>query len=158
MAILPEGYDQLVIARTANEQVEQAVQDLAGLLNRQYGKAPTIRRERLFEYNKRIRIGTNPDHPGFDEDPLTDEILIMRDARGIHIAGSDNTATCFAVYRFLEYFLGWRYYQPGPLGLERLDVIHAGADCVAVISAVVSARDISEACRKLTQTILTARN
>ena len=37
-------------------------------------------------------------------------------------------------------------------------VIHAGADAIAVISAIVSAQDISEACREMNQIILTAKS
>ncbi len=43
-----------------------------------------------------------------------------RTRRGLEIRGKDAVATRFAVYRFAAACLGWRYYQPGPLGLERL--------------------------------------
>ena len=115
------GYDELVILRSADETVSEAAADLAGIIERTTGRRPEIRWQRLVELRKSILIGADPRNPAFDDDPLTDEILIARTANGLEIRGSDNTATGFAVYRFIENFLGWRYYQPGELGLERLD-------------------------------------
>ncbi len=121
VAELPEGYETIVLGRHADKRVQQSVAHLADLLSRQYGDAPHVRRHRLFELSGHIHVRPDPKHPLFDNDPLTDEILIERKREGLIICGSDNTATRFAVYRFLEEFLGWRYYQPGPLGLEQLD-------------------------------------
>lgn len=117
----PPGYDVIVVGRTANAPVTEATRDLADRLEATYGTTPDIRWRRLVETGRHILIQAQPEHPAFDQDPLTDEILVERTGRGILIAGSDNTATAIAVYRFIEEFLGWRYYQPGPLGLERLD-------------------------------------
>jgi hypothetical protein len=121
VAELPEGYGTIVLGRHADKSLEQSVGHLAELLSRQYGEVPRIRRQRLFEFSGHLHVRPDPEHPHFDDDPLTDEILVERKTEGIVISGSDNTATRFAVYRFLEEFLGWRYYQPGPLGLEQLD-------------------------------------
>ena len=119
-ASLPPDYGTLVLGRNANADVERAASDLADLLEREFGERPAVRRERLVEWSPVLRIGPMPDHPGFDKDPLTDEVLVERTRGGLIIAGGDNTATVFAVYRFLQVFLGWRYYQPGPLGLEQV--------------------------------------
>jgi hypothetical protein len=118
---LPEGYDQIVVSRHANEGVAEAAKHLASLLERSYGRSPQIRRSTLTGGPRGIHIGPRPDHPAFDRDPLTDQIIVERSRRGLEITGQDNTSTCFAVYRFAEAFLGWRYFQPGEMGLERLD-------------------------------------
>ena len=115
------GYDELVILRTSDAKVLAAAASLADILEKTTGQRPEIRRQRLIEFRRTVLIGAAPEHPAFDADPLTDEVLVERTSAGLEIRGSDNTATCFAIYRFIEVFLGWRYYQPGDLGLERLD-------------------------------------
>ena len=120
-ATLPDGFETLFLNRHASEEVEKAANDLAGLLERQFGTAPAVRRVPLWTGVRGIVIGPEPEHRSFDDNPLTDEILVERTHAGLFIFGSDNSSTCFAVYRFAEEFLGWRYYQPGKLGLERLD-------------------------------------
>ena len=120
-ATLPEGYDRLILSRQASPEVHAAAAELADLIERQYGERPLVRPEPLWRKPRGIYIGPAPVHPAFDRDPLTDEILVERTAHGLALHGQDNTATRFAVYRFLEHFLGWRRYQPGPLGLERLE-------------------------------------
>ncbi|MFO7726425.1 MAG: DUF4838 domain-containing protein, partial [Oceanipulchritudo sp.] len=119
-AALPDGYDRLILSRQASPAVHEAAVELADLLERQFGERPVVRPDPLWGEPRGIRIGPAPEHPVFDDDPLTDEILVERTDRGLALHGQDNTATRFAVYRFLEHFLGWRRYQPGPLGLERL--------------------------------------
>ena len=120
-AALPEGYDTVWLSPHANPAVRASAEDLATLLERSYGERPVIRRTGLASTRTGLHIGPALGHPAFDGDPLTDEVLVARTGRGLEIAGPDNAATCFAVYRFLEAFLGWRYFQPGALGLERLD-------------------------------------
>jgi hypothetical protein len=120
-AALPEGYETLYLNRHASTEVKAAAADLAGLMERQFGATPEIARVPLWGRGKGIVIGPEAQHAAFDQDPLTDEILIERTGHGLAIIGSDNTSTCFAIFRFAEEFLGWRYYQPGELGLERLD-------------------------------------
>jgi hypothetical protein len=118
---LPDGYDALLLNANANAEVRDSAAVLADLLGRVHQHPPELRRAPLWRLRPAIHIGPAPDHPAFDDDPLTDEIIIERTTRGIHIHGSDNTATRFAIHRFIEVFLGWRAYQPGELGLERLD-------------------------------------
>ena len=118
---LPEGYTPILLAAEASPAVEAAARDLAGLMARSFGERPRLRREPLLGLGKGLRIGPAPRHPALDADPLTDEVLVERSGRGLGIHGADNSATVMAVYRFAEVFLGWRYYQPGPLGFERLD-------------------------------------
>lgn len=120
-AALPDGYDRLILSRQASPAVHEAAGEFADLMERQFGERPAVGLDPLWGEPRGIRIGPAPEHPRFDADPLTDEILVERTGRGLALHGQDNTATRFAVYRFLEHFLGWRRYQPGPLGLERLD-------------------------------------
>jgi hypothetical protein len=120
-ASLPPGYQTLYLLPEANQTVTEAAGELAGLLERQYGSAPGIRRLPLMGAGPGIRIGPNPEVAAFDDNPLTDQIRIARTPDGLAITGSDNTATGFAVHRFAREFLGWRRYQPGELGLERID-------------------------------------
>jgi hypothetical protein len=120
-AELPDGYQTIYLDRQASPPVAAAAADLADLLHRTYGQVPDIRRDPFMVKPKGLTIGPDPDNPAFDSDPLTDEILIERTPRGLEIRGSDNTTTTFAIFRFAEEFLGWRYYQPGQIGLERLD-------------------------------------
>ena len=121
MGQLPEHYDRIVLSRHASPDVAAAAGELAGLLEQTYGARPVVRYENLLGGPLGIHIGPERRHPAFDDDPLTDEILVERTRRGLEIRGSDNTTTCFAVFRFAEAMLGWRYFQPGPVGLERLD-------------------------------------
>lgn len=118
---LPDGYERLYLTREAGPGVVKAAEDLAGLLDRTYGARPDIRPVPVLGRPRGLIIGPAPRHAAFDEDPLSDEILVERTRRGLEIRGSDNTSTQMAVYRFAETFLGWRLYQPGPIGLERLD-------------------------------------
>lgn len=120
-AALPHGYEQIFLSRDASPAVMSAAEQLSGLLARTYGQAPDIRRDPFILNPAGLYVGPDPENPAFDDDPLTDEILIERSPRGLEIRGSDNSTTQFAVYRFAEEFLGWRYYQPGANGLERLD-------------------------------------
>jgi hypothetical protein len=119
---LPEGYQVLHIQRDASPEVVDSARQLADLLERSFGERPRLRRAPMRHFRPAIRIGPAPRHPAFDYNPLTDEVIVERTGNGLSIIGSDNTATRFAVYRFIEEFLGWRAYQPGALGLERLDV------------------------------------
>ena len=118
-ASLPPGYDAIYLAPTASPVVVEAAHELARLLERSFGAAPRIRRKPAWGPAFGIHVGPVPRQLSFAEHPLQDEILIQRTPRGLEILGSDNPATAFAVYRFLEDFLGWHAYQPGPLGLER---------------------------------------
>lgn len=120
-AALPPGYETLYLFPEANRTVADAAGELAGLLERQYGSAPEVRRRPLMGAGPGIHIGPDPAAAAFDDDPLTDQIRIARTSNGLVISGSDNTATGFAVHRFAQDFLGWRRYQPGKLGLERID-------------------------------------
>lgn len=121
-ASLPAGYDRIFTSADASESLVETAHDLADLLEREYGERPVVRREPFLFSPRGIHIGPAPEHGEFDGNPLTDEILIARSGRGLVIHGSDNTATRFAVYRFLEEFLSWRCFAPGPLGLEKLDI------------------------------------
>ncbi|MGC9451824.1 MAG: DUF4838 domain-containing protein [Oceanipulchritudo sp.] len=121
LAGLPEGYASLYLSPHASPGVRAAAGDLADFMERTFGQRPDVRREPLFRMGMGIRIGPSPGHPAFDTDPLTDQILVERGSRGLEIHGADNPSTVFAVYRFIEEGLGWRYYQPDPGGLERLD-------------------------------------
>ena len=125
-AKLPEGYENLILGRNVSPEVESAAAHLADFLEKDFGNRPNLRRIPLAGRPSGIVIKTDPDNGQFDTDPLTDEILIERTANGIQILGSDNSSTCFAIYRFIEQCLGWRYFAPGDLGLEKLDRI--GAD------------------------------
>jgi hypothetical protein len=118
---LPSGYGALFLSPHASSGVRTSAEDLAMLLERGFGERPSIRREPLGGLAHGIHIGPRPGHPSFDDNPLTDEILVERTGRGIEIRGSDNSSTAFAVYRFAEELLGWRLYQPGEAGLEKLD-------------------------------------
>lgn len=118
---LPEGCADFLLSPEASPEVERAARELAGLMERSFGERPRLRRAPLAGARKGLRIGPAPRHPALDRNPLTDEVLVERTRRGLGIHGADNSATVMAVYRFAEVFLGWRYYQPGPLGLERLD-------------------------------------
>ncbi|MEX0330141.1 MAG: DUF4838 domain-containing protein [Puniceicoccaceae bacterium] len=118
---LPEDYGQIILSRQSSPDVEASAADLAGLLERTYGERPLVRFENLLGGPRGIHVGPVREHPAFDGDPLTDEVVVERTRRGLEIRGSDNTTTAFAVYRFAENMLGWRYFQPGPLGMERLD-------------------------------------
>lgn len=120
-ATLPEGYENLILGRNVSPEVESAAGHLAEFLEKDFGNRPNIRRFPLAGRRSGIVIITDPDNVQFDSDPLTDEILIERKSEGIQILGSDNSSTCFAVYRFIEHCLGWRYFAPGDLGLEKLD-------------------------------------
>jgi hypothetical protein len=119
--VLPDGYETIYLNRHASPEVATAAAELAALLAKTYGQSPHIRRDPFMLISKGIHIGPDSRNPAFDDDPLTDEILIERTRRGLEIRGSDNTSAQFAIFRFAEEFLGWRYYQPGPIGLERLD-------------------------------------
>lgn len=119
-ANLPDGYGVLYLGPNAGPEVREAAEKLATLLERQFGERPAVARRPLWGPGKGILIGPQR-HVAFDEDPLTDEVLVARANNRLEIRGSDNPATCFAIYRFAEELLGWRYYQPGELGLERLD-------------------------------------
>ena len=121
MGTLPDGYERIVLSRQTTEAVETAAGQLANLLEETYGERPQLRRATLSGGPRGIHIGPGLQHPAFDDDPLTDEVVVERTARGLEIHGSDNSSTITAVFRFEEYFLGWRYFQPGELGLERLD-------------------------------------
>lgn len=120
-AQLPEGYQQILLGRNASDQLVTAANHLADFLERDFGSRPTLRHMPMTGRPVGILIMTEADHRAFDSNPLTDEIIIERKGGGLQISGSDNTATCFAVYRFIEHCLGWRYYAPGELGLEKLD-------------------------------------
>ena len=120
-AELPEPVERIFLTPQASPEVRRAAHELADLMERTFGERPGLRRDPLSGTGSGLRIGPAPEHPVFDDDPLTDEVLVERTSRGLAIHGSDNTATVMAVYRFAEAFLGWRYFQPGPLGLERLD-------------------------------------
>ncbi|MEX0323592.1 MAG: DUF4838 domain-containing protein [Puniceicoccaceae bacterium] len=120
-ATLPEGYGSLLLGRNVTPEVELAAGHLADFLEKDFGIRPNIRRIPLAGRPSGIVIRTDPYNGQFDSDPLTDEILIERTEGRIQIVGSDNSSTCFAVYRFIEHCLGWRYFAPGDLGLEKLD-------------------------------------
>lgn len=118
---LPDSYQKLILLPEASPEVRQATEQLADLMDLQFGERPRITRIDLWDTTWGIRIGPDPEHPSFDDDPLTDEIVIAKDPRGLRILGTDNPSTIRAVGRFAEAVLGWRAYQPGSLGLELLD-------------------------------------
>jgi len=111
----------LIISRNASAEVREAALQLASLIERSGGGRPEVVRERLFGNPQGIRIRTDSKDPRFDGDPLTDECIIERAGGTLWIKGSDNPTTAHAVYRFARHFLGWHYFQPGELGLERMD-------------------------------------
>jgi hypothetical protein len=104
----------------AGPQVWQSVAEIRSLMTApELGKA---RRWPLFGPPRgALVIGPQPDHPSFDENPLTDEWILERRNQRLYLQGSDNSATAMAVFRFAEVAGGWLYFQPGPLGMERLD-------------------------------------
>lgn len=118
---LPDGYQKLILLPEASPEVRQATEHMANLMERQFGERPRITRISLWDTARGIRIGPEPEHPSFDNDPLTDEIVIEQDPRGLRILGSDNPSTIRAIGRFAEAVLGWRAYQPGSIGMELLD-------------------------------------
>jgi hypothetical protein len=120
-ASLPASYRTLILEPQASAEVREATQDLADLMEAQFGTRPRVRRATLWDRARGIRIGPNPEHPLFDTDPLTDEIIVEHKADGLHINGSDNPTTIRAIARFAHECLGWRQYQPGPLGRELLN-------------------------------------
>lgn len=112
----------LTLSRNATDEVREAAETLAGLIERSGGRRPAVRYQSLFGGPDGLRIVTDPQDARFDKDLLTDEFLIERVNGTLLITGSDHPATVHAIYRFAERFLGWRYFRPGELGLERLDV------------------------------------
>ncbi len=120
-ADLPNGYDNLILGRNTSSEVTAAAGHLADFLELDFGKRPQIRHLPLAGRPDGILISADPGNSRFDFNALTDEILIERTKEGLSISGTDNTATCFAIYRFIERYLGWRCYAPGQLGLEKLD-------------------------------------
>ncbi|NDV62345.1 DUF4838 domain-containing protein [Puniceicoccales bacterium CK1056] len=120
-ARLPDGYETLYLSPHASNEVKEAAGELAQLMEQQFGTAPKVARLPMWGARNGIIIGPDANHEAFDENPLTDEVRVARTRHGLEITGSDNPSTCFAVFRFAEQFLGWRYYQPGETGLERLD-------------------------------------
>ena len=117
---LPDGYETIYLTPAAPPEVRQAAEMLAERLEATFGERPRIRRLPLIG-GKGIRIGPEPESPNFDRDSLTDEISLRRDARGLALTGSDTSSTFVAVARFIESALGWHYFAPGALGMERLD-------------------------------------
>ena len=118
---LPDGYEVLYLEAHASAEVREAANQLALLMEKQFGESPAVARKPLWGGTAGIQIGAEPGHTAFDTNPLTNEILVERVGNRIRITGSDNPSASFAVYRFAAVFLGWRYYQPGELGLEQLD-------------------------------------
>jgi hypothetical protein len=119
-AQLEEALSSILLLPAASKEVHTAANGLAHLIETQFGERPTVRRAALWDRANGIRIGPDADHPRFDDDPLTDEILLQGDERGFRIIGSDNTSTIRAIGRFAETILGWHAFQPGALGLEQV--------------------------------------
>lgn len=118
---LPEPLATVLLSRKASPEVHDAANQLADLIKLQFGERPSVRLMALWDWHPGIRIGPDPDNPHFDADPLTDEVLLARDARGFQVLGSDNTTTLRAIGRFAESQLGWQAFQPGALGMELAD-------------------------------------
>jgi len=117
---LPEGYEVIVLDANASPEVIAASSELGLLLKRTYGEQPEVRKHSILNKHRGLIVGIMEEAAGSGSFP-TDQIRIERTDSGLEIRGTDETATCFAVYRFIEEFLGWRLYQPGDLGYERVD-------------------------------------
>lgn len=121
-AQLPTAWQTIVLDRNTSPVVAEAADVLADLLAKEFNQRPVVRPSPLFGNPRGIRIRTQPDHPLFNSDRMQDEFIIEHHATNWFIIGKDNPTTAFAVYRFIESFLGWYLFHPGPHGMEKAGV------------------------------------
>jgi hypothetical protein len=109
----------IVISQTANDKVKFAAEELQTYLEKVTGVELPITIDTVTINQVVISVGRTKfsESVSMDTDKLGAEgFIIQTNERSIALVGKDDQGTQFAVYDFLEKFLGIRWYWPGELG------------------------------------------
>jgi len=116
----------IVIASDASATVKHAAQELSDDLKQISGAVLPVTSQK--PHGPAIFVGASPFLPSdFRKvrlDTLTEEAFVVRtDRRDVYLAGHDDRGTLYAVYSFLEDYLGARWYAPDATVLRPQEVV-----------------------------------